>query len=49
MEDSIIKKELSSTQELQEAGLLSTEELQKRIAGKGLSAVKNKIRRALEI
>ncbi|WP_375608790.1 MULTISPECIES: abortive infection family protein [unclassified Bartonella] len=44
----IIKKELTSTQELQKAGLLSTEELQKRITEKGLSAVEIEIKRALE-
>ncbi len=44
----IIKKELTSTQELQKAGLLSTEELQKCIAEKGLSAVEIEVKRALE-
>ncbi|WP_375704564.1 abortive infection family protein [Bartonella sp. AD328YNZD] len=47
----IIKKGLTSThntQELQKAGLLSTEELQKRITEKGLSAVEIEIKRALE-
>ncbi|WP_245256364.1 hypothetical protein [Bartonella doshiae] len=44
----IIKNELTSTQELQKAGLLSTEELQKRIAKKGLSAVEIEVKRALE-
>ncbi|WP_375669200.1 abortive infection family protein [Bartonella sp. MR168JLCBS] len=44
----IIKNELTSTQELQKAGLLSTEELQKRIAEKGLSAVEIEVKRALE-
>ncbi|USP02207.1 abortive infection family protein [Bartonella taylorii] len=44
----IIKNELNSTQELQKAGLLSTEELQKLIAGKKLSAVEIEIKRALE-
>ncbi|WP_375610871.1 MULTISPECIES: abortive infection family protein [unclassified Bartonella] len=44
----IIKKELTSTQELQKAGLLSTEELQKRITEKELSAVEIEINRALE-
>ncbi|WP_375638859.1 MULTISPECIES: abortive infection family protein [unclassified Bartonella] len=44
----IIKNELTSTQELQKAGLLSTEELQKRITEKGLSAVEIEVKRALE-
>ncbi len=44
----IIKKELTSTQELQKAGLLSTEELQKCIAEKGFSAVEIEVKRALE-
>ncbi|WP_375614795.1 MULTISPECIES: abortive infection family protein [unclassified Bartonella] len=44
----IIKKRLTSTQELQKAGLLSTEELQKRITEKELSAVEIEINRALE-
>ncbi len=44
----IIKNELNSTQELQKAGLLSTEELQKLIAEKKLSAVEIEIKRALE-
>ncbi|WP_375636726.1 abortive infection family protein [Bartonella sp. MR90HLJMH] len=47
----IIKKGLTfthDTQELQKAGLLSTEELKKLIAKHRLSAVKNEINRALE-
>ncbi|WP_375673705.1 abortive infection family protein [Bartonella sp. TS82HLJMH] len=44
----LIKKELTSTKELQKAGLLSTEELKKLIAEKGLSAVEIEINRALE-
>ncbi|WP_375659535.1 abortive infection family protein [Bartonella sp. MR30HLJHH] len=44
----IIKNELTSTQELQKAGLLSTEELKKLIAEKKLSAVEIEINRALE-
>ncbi|WP_375652103.1 hypothetical protein [Bartonella sp. LB28NMGDW] len=44
----LIKKELTSIQELQKSGLLSTEELQKRIAAKGLSAVEIEVKRALE-
>ncbi|WP_375689629.1 abortive infection family protein [Bartonella sp. AP57NXGY] len=44
----IIKNEVTFTQELQKAGLLSMEELQKRIAEKELSAVEIEINRALE-
>ncbi|WP_375672177.1 MULTISPECIES: abortive infection family protein [unclassified Bartonella] len=44
----IIKNELTFTQELQKAGLLSMEELKKLIAEKELSAVEIEINRALE-
>lgn len=44
----IIKKGLTFTQELQKSSLLSTEELQKHIAEKGLSAVATEMKRALE-